>query len=380
VRSERFPDGGRLATPSQRLLLRAALLEGEPALDAWREWNRREVVEELDEASDRLVGLLWRNLDAHGIEHHTMAKLKGVYRHTWFKNQSVLRQAGVPIRALREAGIPTLALKGATLCPLYYRDWGVRRMEDFDLLVPPDRAADAMAALRAIGATPSASDAEAGVPLKHSEPFSHPDGWTMDLHWYSLWRSAPDQTIWDHAVPLDVGGEQTLAPGPTHQLLLVCIHGADWDAKSPIRWVADATAVIRAVEVDWDLLVKEAKERLLTVALGSTLEYLRDSVDTPVPEDVLQRLHEAPSPRFERVAFRQTTRPFSPRRTLYSVWERHSRLKRLRPPGPTPPGLLRYYYDVLSAAWEVERPGQFSREAASAALRIASRRLGSPRP
>ena len=92
-------------------------------MDAWREWNRREVIEELDSASDGLVGLLWRNLDAHGVEHHTMPKLKGVYRHTWFKNQSVLRQAGFPIRALREAGTPTLALKGATLCPVYYRDW-----------------------------------------------------------------------------------------------------------------------------------------------------------------------------------------------------------------------------------------------------------------
>ena len=154
------PESGRLATPSQRLLLRGALLEGERALEAWREWDRREVIEELDSASDGLVGLLWRNLDAHGVEHETMPKLKGVYRHTWFKNQTVLRQAGIPIRVLRKAGIPTLALKGATLCPLYYRDWGVRRMEDFDLLVPPDRATDAMAALRAIGATPSGGGLE----------------------------------------------------------------------------------------------------------------------------------------------------------------------------------------------------------------------------
>ena len=54
--SERSPEGGRLATPSQRLLLHAALLEGEPALDAWREWDRREVIEELDRASDGWSG------------------------------------------------------------------------------------------------------------------------------------------------------------------------------------------------------------------------------------------------------------------------------------------------------------------------------------
>jgi putative nucleotidyltransferase-like protein len=377
VTSELFPAGARLPTASQRLLLRAALLEGEPALGAWREWDRREVIEEVDKACEGLVGLLWRNLDAHGIEHHAMPKLKGVYRYTWFKNQSVLRQAGAPIRALREAGIPTLALKGATLCPLYYRDWGVRRMDDFDLLVPPDRATDAMAVLRAIGATPSVSNAETSIPLRHSVPFSHPDGWALDLHWYSLWRSSSDQALWDHAVPLEVGGEHTLAPGPTHQLLLVCVHGADWAENAPLRWVADATAVIRGGEVDWDLLVEEADARLLTVVLGSTLEYLRDVVDAPVPDDVLRRLHDAPSPRFERAAFRQTARPMGPRRSLYSIWERHRRLKRLRPPGPTPPALLRFYYDYLSVNWEVERPWHFPREAASAALRLARARLGS---
>ena len=367
--TERFPNGGRLATPSQRLLLRAGLLEGQPALDAWREWERREQVEDLDPASDGLVGLLWRNLDAHGVEHQTMPKLKGVYRHTWFNNQTVLRQAGVPIRALREAGIPTLALKGATLCPLYYRDWGVRRMEDFDLLVRPDQALGAIAALRGIGAKPTSRHPEEAIPLRHSEPFSHLDGWSMDLHWYSLWRSAPDDSLWDHAVPLEVGGERTLAPGPTHQLLLVCVHGADWDAKSPVRWVADATAVIRAGEVDWDLLVEEAKARVLTLVLGSTLSYLRNVVDAPVPDHVLRRLHDAPSPLFERIGFRQTTRPFSPIRTIYSVWERQQRLKRLRPPGPPPPSLPRYYYGVLSDAWQVDGPLDFARAAVASAGR-----------
>jgi len=368
------PEAGRLATPSQRLLLRASLLEGETALEAWRDWDRREVLEELDGASDGLVGLLWRNLDAHGVEHETMSKLKGVYRHTWFENQTVLRQAAIPIRALRTAGIPTLALTGATMCPLYYRDWGVRRMDDFDLLVPPDRATDAMAALRAIGASPRMSNAEAWVPLRHSMPFRHPDGWQVDLHWYSLWRSASDQAVWDHAVAVDVGGERILAPVPTHQLLLVCVQGADWAPSPSLRWLADATFVIRAGDVDWDLLVEEADKRLVTVALGSTLEYLRDTVDTPVADTVLRRLHQAHSPRFERTGFRQTSRQDGAVTTVFRVWERQRRLKRLRPPGPTPPDLLRTYYDWLTLSSD-GRPWLSLRRAGSSALRLAGRRL-----
>jgi hypothetical protein len=366
-------------THSQRLLLRAALLEGEPALDAWREWNEREVVEELDGESDRLIGLLWRNLDAHGVEHETMPKLKGVYRHTWFTNQSVLRQAGVPIRALREAGIPTLALKGATLCPLYYRDWGVRRMEDFDLLVPPDRVGDAMATLRAIGAQPGVADVEDWIPLRHSVMFGHPDGWTMDLHWYSLWRSASDRSLWDQAVPIELGGEQTLAPGATHQLLVVCVHGADWAEHGRLRAIADALAVIRGGEVDWDLLVEEARARLVTVALASMLERVRELVDAPVPDDVLRRLHETPSPRFERVGYRETARPYSLRFLFATIWERQRRFARLRPGGPGPEGLLRAYYDFFRLNWGVAGPGEFSRRAALAGARLVGRQVTAAR-
>ena len=232
-------------------------------------------------------------------------------------------------------------------------------MEDFDLLVPPDRATAAMAALRAIGATSSVANAEAWVHLRHSVPFTHPDGWDLDLHWFSLWRSASDQALWDHAIPVLIGGEQTLAPGPTHQLLLVCAHGADWATNRWLRAVADATAVIMAGT--WTgTYVEEANERLLTVVLGSMLEYLRDVVDAPVPDDVLRRLREAPSPRFERVGFRQTSRPVRTGTPLYMIWERRQRLKRLRPPGGHATRASRSYYDFLSLNWGVERPGQFT--------------------
>jgi hypothetical protein len=197
----------------------------------------------------------------------------------------------------------------------------------------------------------------------------------MDLHWYSLWRSGSDEALWEHAVPLVVGGEEILAPGPTHQLLLVSVHGADWATNTPLRAVADATAVIRAGEVDWELLVAEAKERRLTLVLGSQLEYLRDVVDVPVPDEVLRRLREAHSPLFERVGFRRTTRPFGPSTAFWMLWERQRRLKRQRPPGPPPAGLLRSFYEFLSLNWGVEGPGQFARRAGLAALRFANRRL-----
>ena len=347
---------------SQELLLKAALLDGEPALEAWREWNRREVLEEADTSSTRLAGLVWRNLDAHGVNHPIMPKLKGAYRHRWSKNRVLLAQTSVALRALRQAGIPTLVLNGASLCALYYRDWGACGVDDLDVLVPPDRALDAIGVLRGIGAGPLWDRVEDTLDVRPAHLFKHPDGWGVGLHWFSLWRSSSDATMWEHAVPLELSGERTLAPAPTHQLIHVCVQGADYEAESRIRWVADAHAVLQTGEVDWELLEREAVDRLLTVVLASALKYLRELLDASIPHDVVQRLEAGPSPRFERIGFRATSKPYSPTRTALMLWERYRRLAMLRPPGPRA-GLFRSFYGPLSLQWGVERPWQFPREA-----------------
>ncbi len=263
-----------------------------------------------------------------------MPKLKGAYRHRWFKNQTLLKQAAVPLRALREAGIRTLVLKGASLCPLYYRDWGVRGMEDLDILVPPERVLDAISVLREIGAEPVSKDVEERICIQHSAAFKHADGWEVDLHWFSLWRSASDAGMWAYAVPLELGGEQTRAPGPTHQLIQVCTHGADYNETSPIRWVADAWTVLQTGEVDWEMFEREARERLLTVVLAAALNYLRELLDAPIPEDVVRRLEAVPSRRFERIGFRAAAKPPSPTQFVLTRWERYRRMSILRPHGP----------------------------------------------
>lgn len=323
------------ADESQTLLLKAALLDREPALAAWREWSRREAIETTDPASSHLAGLLWRNLAAHGVEDPAMPKLRGAYRHTWFKNQTGLKDAAPALRVLREAGVPTLVLKGTGLCALHYRDWGVREVGELKALVPPDRALEAIAALRQAGAEPVSARVEASLGVQPGARFVHRDGWNVNLRWFSLWRSSSDASLWEHAVPLELGGEPTRAPAPTDQLITVCAEGAEYNESSPLRWIADASTVLRAGEVDWERFEREARERLLTVVLASAVDDLRDLVDAPIPAEVARRLRDTPSPRFERIGFRATSRPFGVRAALI-LWERYRRLSVLRPPGPRP--------------------------------------------
>src|SRR5512147_1502008 len=73
-------------TVQQEWLIRAALLKGKDALDAWKEWKSSVDVEELDPGSHRMLPLLYRNLKSQGIKDPSMYKYKGVYDQTWYGN------------------------------------------------------------------------------------------------------------------------------------------------------------------------------------------------------------------------------------------------------------------------------------------------------
>ena len=231
-----------LPRPDQLLLLRAALSDGDDALRAWARWSEQVGLDAAERASQRLLPLVYANLRRLGADDPELPRLKGLYRHAWYRNQLLFRRVAEVVRRFREAGVETLVLKGIALSVLHYRDSGVRPMEDADVLVRPDRAAEAVGLLLASGWRPL-EVVPAYLEVKHAHPFEHEAGERLDLHWNALWEAAPDDDLWSAAVPLEVAGEPTLALDPTDQLLHVCVHGVQWDPTPAIRWVADAVTV-----------------------------------------------------------------------------------------------------------------------------------------
>src|SRR5215470_12661875 len=131
-------------TPRQELLLKAALLEGEAAVEAWESWRANTDIHRLDQGSYRMLPLLYRNLQKHEIKDPVMEKLKGVYRHTWYKNQILFSRMAAILRSFQEAGIDVMVLKGTALVLLHYKDYGLRPMNDFDVLVRLKQSSEAI--------------------------------------------------------------------------------------------------------------------------------------------------------------------------------------------------------------------------------------------
>jgi hypothetical protein len=355
-------------TAEQELLLRAAVLEGDAAAAAYREWAARVDLDDLDYGSQRLLPLLYRRLRHLGVESTHVAKFKGAYRQALYRNTITLRSAVGVLRVLRSTGIDALVLKGVAMVALYYRELGVRPMSDFDILVRPTDVRRAIQVLEH-----NRWSRRRGPPftdgfftVHYGWPFRHPNGAELDLHWYLLDQScAPDADaeLWHAARPAEVEGHPVRVLNPTDQLLHVCVHGAEWDRLPNLRWVADALIIVKqsADQVNWNRLVSQAKSHGVVIPVQATLAYLRDRFQAAVPEQALRELRVTPTTRQQRLEFRW--RASQPRllHPLLKIWFGYLRDRRTRPEGAGPwfvafPGYLQRRWGT-AGLWQLPRTG-----------------------
>ena len=293
---------------SQELLLRAALRRGETSLRSWEEWKASVEVEHLDAGSIRLLPLLYHSLKSQGVEDPLLPRFKGIHRQSWYKNQLLLRSVTPVLQSLQAAGVETMLLKGAALGPLYYRDYGLRPMNDFDILVPLSQASRTVEMLGAAGwkrgPGPELPTADT-LFLAKSQEYRSPGGQSLDLHWHVMdqWfepesEAKADETFWRDALPATLPGVATSVLNPADLLLHVCVHGTEGQKDvPPVRWVADALTILGEAHgtLAWDRLLDQARARRVSLPLRETLGYLAETMGAPIPTEFLQRLADIPT-------------------------------------------------------------------------------------
>ena len=235
-------------SPRERLLLRAALLDGHAALEAWSRWKEAlGGTPEPSVSAPALRPLLYRNLFRLGVEDPLAASWEPAYRRTLYRNQLMLQEAAPLIRSLEDAGIETLLLKGTALILRYYEDAGLRPMADLDVMVRRDQLPLACERLATQSWVSPQQPDPTTLAAAHSAPFNRPGASPLDLHWRLLEDEAPapgDQALWARAAPVELFGVPTRALGATDQLLHVLAHGSRWSADRSHRWLADASVLL----------------------------------------------------------------------------------------------------------------------------------------
>lgn len=317
------------------LLLKASLYQDERALQAWKSWRQRVDFDALDYGALRMVPLLFKNLQKQNIKDPIMQKYKGVYRLTWLKNQLLFRDVAKLINAFNEVGIATMILKGGALVIQYYRDLGLRPMDDFDLLVRPQdvqRAIDLLTGVkwrpkrRALG-----EEARKFSAVMHDfGGFENEAGRELDLHQYLLTEccyAGADDDFWDDKRAIRVQDVEAFTLNPTDHLFHICVHGVKWHAFPSLRWIADAMVILNTTlpEVNWERLLALAKDRELVLPIKDALKYLREVLDAPIPLEILQQIEAIPVSRalIRRHKARLHQRPLQ---AIWLYYQRYSRL------------------------------------------------------
>jgi len=318
-------------TPEQEFLLKAALLDGDIAVRAWKDWAAAVNFDLLDAGSQRLLPLLYWNLTRQNVQHHVLEVYKGFYRMAWYKNQLLLHRLNNVLRLFTCRKIPAVLLKGTAMAHLYYKNWALRPMNDFDLLVPQKKVLLAVDLLCENGWSPRlCMPNEADLKIRHAVTLVDGSGIDFDLHWRVIleWgMNNFERKMKSEYIEIYLDGRKAYTLSPTDQLFHILIHGARWNAVAPLRWIPDALVMLRqaGTTIDWNKLLREVRERNLIVPFQESIIYLRKVFDAPVPDDVMQAVTKLRPSAAERLEFWMHSHPRGFVRDFLYLWFMHIR-------------------------------------------------------
>jgi hypothetical protein len=282
------------------LLLDACLRPDERALEAWRRWCSSIDLDHLDGPSQRLLPLLYRNLQALGVRDPILQRYKGVWRYYWCTNQKRLAHLAHLTRLLDDQSLPFVALKDLALMLAHDRDVGVRPLSDIGLLLRPEHVPQALDVLAGAGYRPLRRRGDR-FELGHVgstnafERNAVDDSRSIDLHWRvfpSDLESETDAAFWSRARPATNGpmSANVLVMDRTDLFFHVIVHAVAFERRPPIRWVPNAAALARGPGIAWERLAGDAERLGLTRELAAALRELSGFVEVDVPAGVLERL------------------------------------------------------------------------------------------
>ena len=297
---------------NEELLLKAALWNQEEALSAWNNWVARNDIDKIESRLYPLGAMIYQNLKDK-IHEPYMEKLKGVWRSIWFKNQFLFNNVKPVLKAIEREKIPIFLLKGTVLVLNYYKNIGLRPMEDLDFLIPRQEAMRVMGILEKCGWKQYEMFKFPNGELirrRHALGFRNINGQSIDLHWESLWcsyKSDLDGWLWQEARDFLFEGISVKILSPSDQFFHICIHGARknlWSNSQDLKWITDAMKIIRlSPALDWERVIDLCRESSVTLQMKEAINYLYLYLRAPISAQVLEKFNGLTLTRMERVHY-----------------------------------------------------------------------------
>ena len=244
--------------PAAQDLLRACLLQGSAARDAFSAWKRHASPQDMEGRYVRLMPLLYRNLQHLGIDDALLPWLRGLAKHTWLTASLRLQVVLKEIAALHDANIPVVLIKGTALLARWPEAMDTRVAADIDLLVPAERALDALRIFRANGWTVPPPEFVSAIDFQKFHAFGllrSPNLW-IDVHWRpSAAIGDPElgRAVLARSLETKLEHISIRVVDLTDHLFLLLAHAFVDAAEARIDWAAELAFILRQrdAKIDW---------------------------------------------------------------------------------------------------------------------------------
>ena len=202
---------------------------------------------DLDAANDgliRLIPMLHKKMERLGVIHPEADRIRGIYRHTLYRNRLLMHRGILMVNILRGAGVPALLLKGAAMLAAPGFDLGTRPMSDLDILVPEDTD---LVAVERIMRGSEFPESKFSSRSRYTRVFFDKNGLEYDLQSTIKHANGPpgaSEIFWDDSMDVACQGQLVSVLSPEHFAFHAMIHGMRSNTVSPIRWVADVLQIV----------------------------------------------------------------------------------------------------------------------------------------
>ncbi|MBR0718461.1 nucleotidyltransferase family protein [Bradyrhizobium liaoningense] len=227
------------------------------------------------------------------------AYIRQIHNRNVLRNDRLAVQLEEAVVAMNDRGVTPVLLKGAaTLATAPDERRGVRLMSDLDIMVVPDEAERAVAALRAIGY--QIHDQAAPDSRRwYVELIRSRDVGTIDLQ-----RAAPGPAYvyrgaghaLNHCVPALLGRGSVRIPTPTYRALMLIIHDqfqdyGYWLGDLDLRHLVELRDLSNSVGgLDWKELTSHVSGELMRNAVETQLFALAELLGVEIPHSLRSRL------------------------------------------------------------------------------------------
>lgn len=305
---------------SQQLLIKAAVLPGVAGVDAWEEWQSLVDLENLDSASNALLCQLYCNLTKNQVQHPHLAKLKGIYKRSWYGNQLQRRKLQKVITALNSHQLAVAILDEVALMEQYELDRGSRSLDRVNLLIHPEQLESAIAILSQLGwQLTSERKNRTDLWLEFADQ-AH----TRLYLWGNLFNDAPfpavhtAQQLWKDTVLCDLGGVGgTASLNSSNALLRLSTRIFQRGCHSSLVALADALILCQSESIDWIDVIAKAQCYGCILPLRNLLLLLGQLCSLKVPPWVISALYQIPMSSGELVKYQILP---TDRKTLLKSW------------------------------------------------------------